>query len=88
MTPQTISVYSQEEKTNLACRSQIPLKLAYAITMHKAQGMTLNEAVINTRHANNPGQLATADLADNIEEAWEIQQVSNDNRYSEKELRF
>ena len=165
LTPQTFSVYSQEEKTNLACRSQIPLKLAYAITMHKAQGMTLNEAVIDARHANNPGQLATAvgrvrtsagiqlknfkkelipkqpidvinfisslqhsvepldgcaccrynvhdntvieefplggevlvfeeDLEGDIEEAWGIQQVredmseliSNDNRYSEKEL--
>ena len=60
ITPQTFSVYSQEECKDVACRKQLPLKLAYAITIHKAQGMTLDNVVIDARHANNPGQLATA----------------------------
>ena len=39
---------------------QIPLKLAYAITMHKAQGMNLQHIVGDAKHAHQPGQLATA----------------------------
>ena len=60
ITPQTLSVYCQEECNDMACRKQLPLKYAYAITIHKAQGMTLDNVVVDARHANNPGQLATA----------------------------
>ena len=58
--PYTFTVFSQDSGCNVASRTQIPLKLAYAITMHKAQGMTLQSAVVDARYANNPGQLATA----------------------------
>jgi hypothetical protein len=34
-------VYSPASKRNLAVRNQISLKLGYALTMHKSQGMTL-----------------------------------------------
>lgn len=36
--------------------SQVPLRLAWAITVHKSQGMTLDTAVINLLDAFVPGQ--------------------------------
>ncbi len=36
--------------------SQIPLRLAWAITVHKSQGMTLDTAVMNLLDAFVPGQ--------------------------------
>lgn len=38
----TFSVYSPRLNTNTAVREQYPLKLAFGLTIHKAQGMTLN----------------------------------------------
>jgi hypothetical protein len=43
------------------CRCQFPLAPAYAVTVHKAQGKTLNRAVVDTRHNFfDYGQLYTA----------------------------
>ena len=42
-----------------ATRTQFPLKLAWAVTIHKCQGLTLSEIVIHMTHANRkfkPGE--------------------------------
>jgi ATP-dependent exoDNAse (exonuclease V) alpha subunit len=44
----------------VAQRTQIPLKLAYAVTAHKAQGCTLDRAVIDMGEAFAAGQVYTA----------------------------
>ena len=40
--------------------TQFPLRLAYALTIHKAQGLTLDEAHIDIRAAREPGQAYVA----------------------------
>lgn len=40
--------------------SQLPLRLAWSITIHKAQGLTLDSAYIDVRAAREPGQAYVA----------------------------
>lgn len=53
--PETWSVDNDAGKT-LASLQQIPLRLAWAITIHKSQGMTLEAAEINLSHTFEKGQ--------------------------------
>jgi len=43
-----------------ATMSQVPLRLAYAMTIHKSQGLTLDRAYIDVRAAREPGQAYVA----------------------------
>ncbi|MCO8044044.1 AAA family ATPase [Acinetobacter bohemicus] len=53
--PETWSVDNEAGKT-IASFQQIPLRLAWAITIHKSQGMTLEAAEIDLNHTFEKGQ--------------------------------
>jgi ATP-dependent exoDNAse (exonuclease V) alpha subunit len=46
----------EENGTVRACMTQVPLRLAWAITVHKSQGMSLDEAVMDLREVFEFGQ--------------------------------
>lgn len=58
--------YKTDEKTGeineevLGTFIQIPLKTAWAITIHKSQGLTFDHAIINAGRAFSPGQVYVA----------------------------
>ena len=45
-----------EKPYSLLSRTQIPLTAAWAMTVHKAQGMTLSRVIVDLRHSFEPGQ--------------------------------
>lgn len=49
-----------DPRTTDAYFSQIPLRLAWATTIHKSQGLTLDEAMLDIRSAREPGQAYVA----------------------------
>ncbi len=54
--PQT----KQIEETQLGTFTQFPLRLAWAITIHKSQGLTFDKAIIDAGQAFAPGQVYVA----------------------------
>ena len=57
---ESFTVFSSEENKIVATRKQIPLVLAYSITIHKAQGLTLDRVVVDGSNIFQPGQLGVA----------------------------
>lgn len=51
--------YDEREKRS-ATFTQFPLRLSYALTIHKSQGLTLDSAFIDVRAAREPGQAYVA----------------------------
>lgn len=51
---------SKIEMTELGSFRQFPVRLAWAITIHKSQGMTFEKAVIDARNSFAPGQVYVA----------------------------
>ena len=54
------TVGTESGETGVFVRSQIPLKLAWAITVHKSQGSTLTRAVLDIGKAFDWGQVYVA----------------------------
>jgi ATP-dependent exoDNAse (exonuclease V) alpha subunit len=48
------------ERVTQSCVTQFPLRLAYAMTIHKAQGMTLDAAYMDVNSTIDPGQAYVA----------------------------
>lgn len=57
---QLFTKYDPVDNIYLAKRLQFPLKLAYAITIHKSQGMSLDAVVVDCSNAGFPGQIGVA----------------------------
>lgn len=55
-----IDVLGQMKRVPIASRKQIPLKLAYAVTIHKCQGATLDRAEVDASEAFACGQVYVA----------------------------
>ena len=51
-----VNELGDDEPYSLLSRTQIPLTAAWAMTVHKAQGMTLSRVVVDLRHTFEPGQ--------------------------------
>ncbi|CAL5980201.1 ATP-dependent_DNA helicase [Hexamita inflata] len=57
--PQEIEYKDATDKT-LAQRIQIPMQLGYALTIHKAQGLTISDAIVSLDGCFAPGQAYVA----------------------------
>ncbi|CAC5417224.1 PIF1 [Mytilus coruscus] len=57
---ETFLVFSCNENRVIASRQQIPICLAYSITIHKAQGLTLQRVEVDASNMFAPGQLGVA----------------------------
>ncbi|WAR02412.1 PIF1-like protein [Mya arenaria] len=55
-----LRVYNPKLNKNIAVRRQYPVRPAFALTVHKAQGMTLDRVKIDCRGIFQPGQLGVA----------------------------
>ncbi|XP_053401701.1 ATP-dependent DNA helicase PIF1-like [Mercenaria mercenaria] len=54
------SVFSPSRNTDVALRLQYPVKLSFAMSIHKSQGLTLESLEIDCRQIFKPGQLGVA----------------------------
>ncbi|XP_045167554.2 uncharacterized protein LOC123530842 [Mercenaria mercenaria] len=54
------SVFSPSRNTDVAIRLQYPVKLSFAMSIHKSQGLTLESLEIDCRQIFKPGKLGVA----------------------------
>ncbi|CAC5389979.1 PIF1 [Mytilus coruscus] len=58
--PFSFTVYDANKKIDVACRTQFPIRLAFALTVHKAQGLTVDRISIDCTQMYQFGQIAVA----------------------------
>ena len=51
-----VNELGDDKPYSLLSRTQIPLMAAWAMTVHKSQGMTLSRVIVDLRHSFEPGQ--------------------------------
>ena len=56
----SFTVYNVDKKIDVACRMQFPLKLSFALTVHKGQGLTLERVSVDCWSMHQYGQIAVA----------------------------
>lgn len=60
VTKHNFSVFSVTKMCDTAWRRQLPLTLGFALTVHRAQGLTIDRIVIDCRNMHTPGQIGVA----------------------------
>ena len=60
ITAKSWSVFDPHKNRNIATRVQVPIKVAYALTIHKCQGMTLPSVTVDASNIFKCGQLGVA----------------------------
>lgn len=60
LTRQVFTIYDPQARRDIATRSQFPLRLCFALTVHKAQGLTIPRLFIDARNMGYPGQMGVA----------------------------
>ena len=58
--PHTFYTFDSRKNKNIFICKQIPLLLAFAMTIHKSQGMTLSSVSVDCQGAFEPGQISVA----------------------------
>jgi ATP-dependent exoDNAse (exonuclease V) alpha subunit len=71
------------EGTPIAIATNFPISLAYAVTIHKAQGLTVDQAIVDLRRLWEPGHAYVAvsrvKLGQNLfVEGWEASSIRSD----------
>jgi ATP-dependent DNA helicase PIF1 len=56
----TFTKFDPVRRCTIAKRTQFPLKLAFSLTIHKSQGMSIDTVVVDCKNATNPGQIGVA----------------------------
>ncbi len=56
----TFHAYDPQSNSIVASRSQIPLQLTYALTIHRSQGLALPQVIVHCHSIHHSGMLAVA----------------------------